>query len=379
MSGYDYPDSAEHFTHHPGLQGVRRKVTPRRVVPQQRMQQAIHPAHGGPQPQYAEPAYVPQMSARDPYAQQQFAQPHQEAPQYYAEDPGYAPVDPAPAQAAVQSSPVYYLGALLSLGLVAAAGVWGYQLAMRDVNGIPVVRALETEGRIQPADPGGRQAAHQGLAVNEVQANGEATVLADQVILAPPPIDLLEGDQPVAAVIPASAPVQSAPRNSIEIAVANAVSQVEGQTDVAANTDGRIPASVPGISRSPVPGLRPTLDLNSYNRQPVEVVAATDAAAVQLAAVASVDADPATIVPGTFLVQLGAFDSEDIARSQWDRISARYGDFFEGKQRVVQVSSRGGRDFYRLRASGFATMSDARQFCSEVIARSGNCIPVVVR
>lgn len=376
MSGYDYPDSAEHFTHHPGLQGVRRKVTPRRVVPQQ---QHIHPAHGGPQAHYAEPGYASQMAAHDPYAQQQFAQPQPAAPQYYAEDPGYAPVDPVPAQAAVQSSPVYYLGALLSLGLVAAAGVWGYQLAMRDVNGIPVVRALETEGRIQPTDPGGRQAAHQGLAVNEVQANGEATAAADQLILAPPPIDLLDGDQPVAAIVQASISTAPASRNSIEIAVANAVSQVEGQATIAENTEGRIPASVPGVSRSPVPGLRPALDLNSYNRQPVEVAAATDAAAVQLAAAASVDADPSSIVPGTFLVQLGAFDSEDIARSQWDSISARYGDFFEGKQRVVQISSRGGRDFYRLRAAGFSTMSDARQFCSEVIARSGNCIPVVVR
>ena len=34
-------------------------------------------------------------------------------------------------------------GALTSLALMAGIAVWGYKLAVRDVNGIPVIRALE--------------------------------------------------------------------------------------------------------------------------------------------------------------------------------------------------------------------------------------------
>ena len=66
-------------------------------------------------------------------------------------------------------------GAVVSLALIAGIGVWGYELMMRDVNGIPVVRATGTEMRVRPEDPGGQLAEHQGLAVNEIAARGAAS------------------------------------------------------------------------------------------------------------------------------------------------------------------------------------------------------------
>ena len=63
------------------------------------------------------------------------------------------------------------LGAVVSLALVAGLGVWGYKLTVRDVSGVPVVRALEGPMRVLPTDPGGKLATHQGLAVNAVQAD----------------------------------------------------------------------------------------------------------------------------------------------------------------------------------------------------------------
>ena len=73
---------------------------------------------------------------------------------------------------------VNILGAVASVALVAGIGVWGYKLLMRDVSGVPVVRALEGPMRIAPEDPGGRPADHQGLAVNEVAAYGTAAAPA---------------------------------------------------------------------------------------------------------------------------------------------------------------------------------------------------------
>jgi len=78
-------------------------------------------------------------------------------------------------------------------------------------------------------------------------------------------------------------------------------------------------------------------------------------------------------------VQLGAFDSDEIARSQWDKIQGRFGDFLEGKSRIVQKAESGGRTFYRLRAMGFEDLSDARRFCSALLAENADCIPVVTR
>ena len=67
-----------------------------------------------------------------------------------------------------------WTGALMSVALIDGLGVWGYQLAVRDVSGVPVVRALEGPMRVAPDDPGGEQAEHQGLAVNNVAAEGVA-------------------------------------------------------------------------------------------------------------------------------------------------------------------------------------------------------------
>jgi hypothetical protein len=91
------------------------------------------------------------------------------------------------------------------------------------------------------------------------------------------------------------------------------------------------------------------------------------------------DVDPTSVPAGTRLVQLGAFDSAEVARSQWDKIEGRFGDFLQGKSRIVQKANSGGRTFYRLRAMGFSDLSDARRFCSALLAENADCIPVVTR
>jgi hypothetical protein len=53
--------------------------------------------------------------------------------------------------------------------------------------------------------------------------------------------------------------------------------------------------------------------------------------------------------------------------------------FLVGLSRVVQKATSGGRVFYRLRAMGFADLSDARRFCSALVAEGADCIPVVTR
>ena len=91
------------------------------------------------------------------------------------------------------------------------------------------------------------------------------------------------------------------------------------------------------------------------------------------------DVDPGSIPAGTRLVQLGAFDTPEIARAQWGRIQDKFGDYLQGKDRVVQTAESGGRTFYRLRALGFSDLSDARRFCSALVAEGADCIPVVTR
>ncbi|WP_223274732.1 SPOR domain-containing protein [Tateyamaria sp. syn59] len=300
-----------------------------------------------------------------------------------------------------------FAGAAVSLALIAGVSVWGCKLVMRDVSGIPVVRAAEGEMRVRPDNPGGQLARNTGLAVNEVAAAGEASGPVDQVTLAPRPVDLTEEDQPIPAQ--AVAPVQQpapldvaasldAPQidvaaalaegnvddlvnqltagvdtieaNPIEDAVAEAVLASVDAADLP-DTPTPVPAVVkgPGPKTSVRPQLRPASAPDTVTPAPVEVATAPQTSELEASAIPT----------GTRLVQLGAFDSADIARAQWDQMQGRFGDLLRDKDRIVQQAQSGGRTFYRLRAHGFTDLSDARRFCSALVAEGADCIPVVTR
>ncbi|WP_114964394.1 SPOR domain-containing protein [Alkalilacustris brevis] len=265
-------------------------------------------------------------------------------------------------------------GAVLSVALVAGMGFWGYKLAVRDVSGVPVVRALEGPARVAPEDPGGMQAAYQGLAVNTIAAEGEAAPLPEQIVLAPPPLDLdLSGME--------SAPGGDASQES------PAGNRLAGLTEVALRPDTDaaqpaesgatgslrlVPADVPGVARSPLPPARPAGDLMAE-------AAAHAAISALSGSRRGAEIAPENLTPGTRLVQLGAFDDADAARAEWDRLNRRYSALLEGRSRVIQSAESGGRTFYRLRAHGFSDEDDARRFCSVLLAEQASCIPVLIR
>lgn len=300
-------------------------------------------------------------------------------------------VPPAPARLGAL---VNILGAVLSVALIAGVSVWGYRLMVRDVSGVPVVRAMDGPMRLSPADPGGRQAAFQGLAVNSVAAEGVAGPAPDRVVLAPAPVTLTEADmaarRPPAAV-PAQAPVApDAIPAPIQVA---AVLPVPGAADVApaaAQPLAVLPADAPGLARSPIPRPRPggltartqspatTAPAGATGRDSVAEAVLDDLVA-RMAAPRVTEIDPATLAPGTRLVQLGAYDTAAEARAAWDALANRFGGFFDGQARVVEAATSGGRDFFRLRAHGFRDEPEARRFCSVLLAENVDCIPVLVR
>ena len=280
-------------------------------------------------------------------------------------------------------------GAALSLALVVGVSVWGYKLVARDVTGIPVVRALQGEMRVRPEDPGGQLARNTGLAVNQVAAEGVAAAPADTLMLAPQPVDLAAADLKTAPVL--AAPVAQ-PQQPAEVALQNqSVADI-----VAALTEGVeplepvVPApAAPIVAPEPVqaePTVQPAVlsgpGLN-LSLRPVARPAAAPAVVVPARAapapapVGEVAAE--TLPAGTRLAQLGAYDSADIARAEWDRMSGRFGSYLAGKGRVVQQAQSGGRTFFRLRAHGFTDLAEARRFCAALGAEGQDCIPVVTR
>ena len=285
-------------------------------------------------------------------------------------------------------------GALTSLALVVGLGVWGYRLAVRDVNGVPVIQAMDGPMRISPVDPGGEIADHQGLAVNDVAEAGVATPPPEKLVLAPrpteltaedtsglagstlpglseasAPTDLLTGNADLA--LAAAPPTESA--DPTEVAVDAALAEALGEVPeevaiepvVALAADPTLEAAPEGaILASVRPRARPST--RSGAAAPAEMVALP----------APTEIDPTTITPGTRLVQFGTFDTAEEARAAWGQLQGRFGELMTVKAMVVQPAESGGRTFYRLRAHGFEGEDDARRFCSAFVTQKATCIPV---
>lgn len=268
---------------------------------------------------------------------------------------------------------VNWVGAVVSLSLVAGIGYWSYNLMVRDVTGIPVVRALDGPMRISPDDPGGRQAAYQGLAVNTVAAAGEAGGIADEVVLAPQPIDLTAEDVPARHFDATPEPAQAL--RPIEVAFRPDGAEADDDED-AQNSVARAVVSGTVVEVSPRPRRRVA---QAASGQDLMAQAAVASLTSQLAPQRQIDIDPATLEPGTRLVQLGVFDTADIARAEWDKLANRFSPHLDARGRVIEAAQSGGQTFYRLRVHGFADEGDSRRFCAVLLAQNADCIPALIR
>ncbi|MFT3689930.1 SPOR domain-containing protein [Paenirhodobacter sp.] len=315
---------------------------------------------------------------------------------------------------------VQYAGAATSIALILGVVIWGYKLAVRDVSGVPVIRAIEGPARIAPEDPGGDLARHVGLAVNEVAGKGLAAPGPERVVLAPAPEGLSQDDAPMSGVKslvrvnrnepealaeaePASAPVPVVPQGTalaveaealpvdgpeesegaaaaqIRAAAAEAnrtrpvprvVPEIpKGAGSTVTTLSDAVPDDAPGVKQSPRPVMRPA-------RAPIAKVKPVE---TPVAAAQVEEVDPATLPEGARVVQIGAFDTPDLARAEWNRVAAKFGAQMSDKRRIIQEAVSGGRTFYRLRAEGFRNVDDSRKFCAALVEGGINCIPTVAR
>jgi hypothetical protein len=286
--------------------------------------------------------------------------------------------------------------------------------------------------RVPPADPGGTQAPHQGLAVNRIAEGEEAAPVPDRLVLAPPPVELQElnfdnasASAPEEAQAPetaAAAPTPEAAETATQALISRLLASADplegGPAAVAAVAPEEnvtpeivsaqpipeppapatpqpavadasvlqvqvIPASVPGVRQSPRPSLRPAGFARAVNPDAPAVLEGTTADVALEVSVPDGDGvreiAPADLPEGTRLVQLGAFDTAEIARAEWVRLAGRFPDFMAGRARVIEEASSGGQRFYRLRAVGFDDLAASRRFCAALVAQGAACIPVTVR
>lgn len=308
-------------------------------------------------------------------------------------DLGY---DPVPARSFRLERMTHLAGAALSVALLAGGVWWGWQLAVLDVSGVPVMRALGGPMRVAPTDPGGDVATNMGLSVNAVAAVGTATVLPDKLTLAPEISGLAAEDAPglalpvvgdtlreagtVAEPVALLAPEPPAQALATEIPGADQNAVAAALAEALAAPEPAAPG-VPGFAPRPRPGsaTAATLAAAPSATEILPAAVAAEPAAAVSAPVSGAEVDMASVTPGTWLVQLGAYETPEAARSDWTRIAGRYPELMADKQFFIQSSVSGGRTFYRLRALEFADDAESRRFCLVLLADNASCVPVIHR
>ena len=278
-----------------------------------------------------------------------------------------------------------WIGALVSLALVIGVSLWAYRLVVRDVSGVPVIKASAEPMRVAPQNPGGTAALNQGLSVNQVVEAGDDTQ-PEFVTLAPRPVALGDDDIPTAQIEPVSTAVIAAPSRkaaTVDIQtladqIAVEVAPLNGELDTSeiVRLDS---SSIENALKQALSEPQTSVEFVSLRpkKRPDRLQRDVAVPSGELAALRELAPDQIPV--GTALVQLGAFASPEIARSEWRRLSGKFSSFMAGRELVIQRAVNGGRIFYRLRAAGFSDLSDARRFCSTLKAAETDCVPVVTR
>tara|TARA_B100001057_G_scaffold271096_1_gene271319 strand:- start:3615 stop:4535 length:921 start_codon:yes stop_codon:yes gene_type:complete len=283
---------------------------------------------------------------------------------------------------------LYWTGAALSLSLLAGAIGWTYQLIVRDINQIPIIRAQLGPLRVAPDNPGGLTAANQGLSVTQLAVN-EKPLLSDEINLAP------------AAEILSK---ETSPLFVTEVDKLNKIDPIYALKEKNADNDKNLSGLSGTIKADTGSKTEPALAQVAFSQKKIEI---ENAVSLALSITAEPNASLTSLRPktrpisfqqnrntsleliankepmsklpiGSAIVQLGAFDSKSLAESEWQRFEILLGSILVSKQMIIQKAESGGKIFYRLRASGFNDISDARQFCTAISDKVA-CIPVVTR
>ena len=274
-------------------------------------------------------------------------------------------------------------GAVSSVALVLGLAYWGYALAMRDVTGVPVMRAATGVMRIAPADPGGEQALNQGLTVNAVAALGTSAKSADTIMLAPMSVALQPDDLPVLPVESASPQDASTQTPAVEPSAISATAVEATAIEPApVLTQDSVDAAV-AAALAEGSGTQTASDTSPVLRpmpRPVEGGGATvQADDTSVVASGLLETDANAIPTGAILAQFDAYETEDLARAKFSDLQQRFGGVMAGKSMVVQPVESNGRTIYRLRAYGLTSEDDARNFCAALQAEGTECVPVAQR
>lgn len=221
-------------------------------------------------------------------------------------------------------------------------------------------------------------AAEQAPQAAVVAASAPKTAPAPHVAVAAPPPKPAAKPAPAPVAVAQAAPAKPAAQTSPAPKPAPVVAAVPAPQPVAAPAPAPAPKPAPApapvvaAAAAPAPVPKPAAPVPS----PAQVAAITPAAAAPAVAPQLAPVPEVTPSSGSgAAVQIAALNTSAAAQAEWRKVSAKAPGLFAGKSPEISKVEVAGATYYRLRVGGFASHEDAAQFCSQLTAAGGPCMP----
>ena len=252
---------------------------------------------------------------------------------------------------------VSWVGIILSILIVVVLVVWGFSLNVSDNAEIPVVKASVKEYRIIPDEPGGQIVNYQGLSVYSVQEKGSAQIAANEIRLAPDPINLSEKKNIVEQLL--SSDEQG--NNQLDLSEKN---QGDANNISSNNSDTklRIFISVRPVAKNYIKLETPTI-IKEFPPREIEIEEIEKVEKIVLK-------------PGAFYVELGSYRTKDKAKKTWSSLSKGNSLIFKNKEQLIQDVSTNSSKLFKLRVVGFVNIIESRVFCDQLRDWGTICLPM---
>jgi cell division septation protein DedD len=216
-------------------------------------------------------------------------------------------------------------GVLLVVAAAGAGGWWAMRSFGQGGGAVPVVEADPRPFKVRPDDPGGLRVPNQGELILDRPANrAQGTATRNTVMLPEAEAPNLGGLRAAVAPPPPVIPPAPVPQPAAEAVAQPVVAEAQPATAEPAPEAARFATS------------------------------------------------------GRVQVQLGALNSAEAARAEWDRLSRRAPELFEGRSPQILRFDRGeGQSpLFRLRTGGLPDQETAAEFCQQIRARGGACVQI---
>jgi cell division septation protein DedD len=241
-----------------------------------------------------------------------------------------------------------------------------------------VIQAETGPVKTAPANPGGTQTPYTGLKIYQSPAPADDASDSDSVPPAPTPAGKA-AQNAAPAISPSLAPVIRPSTPPVDMAPKVAATPTPAPTKLAQAAPAK-PAPVAAPIDTPAPtenrvATKPPASLSAAAPAPkphITKIPATDAPTPPPAE--TTETKPAAATSGGgYLLQIGAYKSEDEATAAWHAYQAKHPVVggYESDIKKVDLGDKG--TWYRLRVGSFGDKTSANALCDKLKADGGSC------